>query len=61
MEYIPALSLRGIGDLDIHEKYPLGSNSDDFNNKKSTKSLENLFSEANIQNLRNCWQKNIII
>ena len=52
---IPCLSLKGIGDLDfIHEKYPFGLELlEDFNNIDLQKPLQNIFSKANIENLRN--------
>lgn len=51
---IPALSIKGIGDLDfIHKKYPFGLELlEDINNIDLQKPLQNLFFNANIENLR---------
>jgi glycosyltransferase involved in cell wall biosynthesis len=51
---IPAISLKGIGDLDfIHKRYPYGLELlEDFNNYNLQQSLKNLFSKGNIENLR---------
>jgi hypothetical protein len=52
---IPALSLKGIGDLDfINKKYPFGLELlEDFNNIDLQKPLQKIFSKSNIENLRN--------
>ena len=52
---IPSLSLKGIGDLDlINKKYPFGLELvEDFNDIDLQKLLQNIFSKANIENLRN--------